>query len=65
MDPEKAWERCRRHWAICPTCKRAGGEEADTSELCAEGRMLVRQWEAAERAHADRYARDHPGEFVL
>ncbi len=68
MDPEKAYEKCRRHWVICPTCNHAGGETADPSKLCVIGRELLRQWEDAERREArreaDRFAREHPEQVV-
>ncbi len=69
MDPEKAYEKCRRHWAICPTCKHAGGEAADPKDLCVIGRELTKQWENAERRYAqreaDRFARAHPEQVVM
>ena len=69
MDPEKAWEKCRRHWQVCPTCKHAGGEGAETKDLCPSGRQLTRQWQDAERRaaqrEAERFAREHPEQVVM
>lgn len=51
--PEATYRRAVAHWKQCPTCNDAGGEEADKNELCPAGRLLMEQWERAERVWAE------------
>ena len=50
--PEGAYRRAVHHWAGCPTCTDAGGEEARPAALCPTGRQLMLTWERAEVAWA-------------
>jgi len=51
--PEQAYQKVAAHWANCPTCKSAGGEEAGLKDLCPTGAVLTEQWWNAERTWAE------------
>jgi hypothetical protein len=51
--PESFAIFCRRtaeHFAECPACGLAGGEQADPDDLCVTGQQLLRSREKAEKS---------------
>ncbi len=60
--PERLYRKAAAHWAACPICTAAGGEEANVEDLCPVGRTLTETWGRAEEAfaHAE-YQREAAG----
>ena len=48
--PQESYRRATDHWAECPICASAGGEQADPEDLCVTGQQLLRNREDAEKS---------------
>jgi hypothetical protein len=47
--PHESYQHAADHWAECPVCTSAGGEQADPYDLCVTGQDLLLTCEEAEK----------------